>query len=81
MKIGDLINGPYIVTFDQDIPEEGEQTILILDDETEVHARFIKIGKWDWYTENGMVTGLITNIEGVIVDDVRPSSRGKLKLV
>lgn len=81
MKIGEIITGPYIVTFQQEIPSEGDQSILILDDETEVNVRFINIGKWDWYTENGIITGLITEIKAVIIDDVRPSSRGKLKLV
>lgn len=81
MKIGEIIGGPYIVTFEQEIPAVGDQTILILDDNTEVNVRFLSLGKWDWYIENGVITGLITEIEAVVIEDVRPSSRGKLKLV
>ena len=64
-----------------EFPSVGQRRVIIKDDGTEWEIEIVETGKPEWVYENGIIIGAVTDINYMFIEEVRPSSKGKLRLV
>lgn len=69
------------ITFEDSFPYAGEVREIVRDDQSEWLVQVLEISKLEWKVENGKVVGATGEMKIKILEEVRPASQGKLKLV
>ncbi|MEP9408614.1 hypothetical protein ABKP09_20045 [Peribacillus frigoritolerans] len=64
-----------------EFPSVGQRRVIGKDDGTEWEVEIVETGKPEWAYENGIIIGAVTVIKYQFIEEVRPSSKGKLRLV
>lgn len=64
-----------------EFPSVGQRRVIVKDDGTEWDVEVVEAGKPEWAYENGIIVGAVTDIKYIFIEEVRPSSKGKLRLV
>ena len=64
-----------------EFPFIGQRRVIIKDDGTEWKIEVVDAEKPEWAYENGIIVGAVTDIKYKFIEEVRPSSKGKLRLV
>ncbi|MFJ7941121.1 hypothetical protein ACIQYG_21900 [Peribacillus sp. NPDC096622] len=64
-----------------EFPAVGQRRVIVKDDGTEWEVEVVETGKPEWTYENGIIIGAVTDIKYKFIEEVRPSSKGKLRLV
>jgi hypothetical protein len=69
------------ISFKDTFPFVGEQREIIKADQSEWLIEVLYIGSYDWMMENGKVVGVQADMKYRLIEEVRPSSKGKLRLL
>lgn len=72
---------PVHITFEDSFPYPGEEREVILADKSEWKIQVLELQELDWLLENGKVIGAVGKMKYRFLEEVRPSSAGKLRLV
>lgn len=69
------------VSFEEKFPQPGERMEIIREDKSEWRIEIIEVKGHKWHEVNGTIEGVKLDMKFRILEEVRPSSKGKLKLV
>lgn len=70
------------VLFEDEFPYAGEEREIVKADKSEWLVEVLYFGgNHEWMIDNGKVIGVRADMKYVIMEEIRPSSKGKLKLV
>lgn len=69
------------ISFEDSFPKVGEEREIVKKDGTEWLIYVVNVSNHRWDYENGQVIGAIADMEYQFIEEVRPSSKGKLRLV
>ena len=73
--------GNVNITFQDTFPYPGEVREIIKADGTEWLIQILEVSELDWKIENGTVIGARGVMKYKFIEETRPSSKGKLRLV
>ena len=76
-----IFEASVFVKFTDTFPYAGEVREIIKEDGTEWLARILEVSTPEWKIENGKVIGVQQDMKYQFIEEVRPSSKGKLRLV
>ena len=74
-------DGRVEIFFKDTFPFVGEQREIIKADQSEWLIEVVYIGNYDWMLENGKVVGVQADMKYIFIEEVRSSSKGKLRLL
>ena len=69
------------VKFTDSFPKAGEEREIVKKDGTEWMIHVIEVSNPQWEMENGQVIGVNVDMKYHFIEEVRPSSKGKLRLI
>lgn len=69
------------ISFEDTFPYVGEAREIIKADHSEWLVQVLEVSKLEWKVENGKVVGAVGDMKYKFLEEVRPSSNGKLRLV
>jgi hypothetical protein len=69
------------ISFEDTFPYAGEVREIIKADSSEWLIQVLEVSNLEWKIENGKVVGAVGDMKYKFIEEVRPSSKGKLKLV
>ena len=78
---GDMLSSTLFIPIGEAFPRRWEEHAIVLDDKTELLVKFDYVYAHRWKVENGVVIGALVDFDSYIIENVRPSSKGKLRLV
>lgn len=76
-----IFEANVFIKFTDTFPYAGEVREIIKEDGTEWLARVLEVSKHEWKMENGKVIGAEADMKYQFIEEIRPSSKGKLRLV
>lgn len=77
----DILIAAVTISFDDSFPYPGEVREIIKQDQSEWMIKVLEVSNMEWKIENGKVIGAMADMKYRFIEEVRPSSKGKLKLV
>lgn len=69
------------ISFEDSFPYVGEVREIIKADQSEWLVQVLEVSNLEWKVENGKVIGAIGDMKYKFIEEIRPSSKGKLRLV
>jgi len=69
------------ITFEDHFPVVGEEREIVTQDKAELKIVITGVNNIRWKVENGRVIGALADLTYVVKQEIRPSSRGKIRLI
>ncbi|CRH64692.1 Uncharacterised protein [Chlamydia trachomatis] len=76
-----IYEGIIHISFEDSFPYPGEVREVIKEDGSEWLTKVLEVSNLEWKIENGKVIGAFGDMKYQFIEEVRSSSKGKLRLV
>ena len=78
---GDTLSSTLFIPLGETFPRKWETQTIVMEDKTELLVKFEYVYAHRWKEENGIITGCLVDFDSYIIENVRPSSVSKLRIV